>query len=671
MNLTQSRKKFLGNFAFPAVLLAICTAAFGLLIPWLGFYQDDWYQIWFGRAFGPSVFINYYAEERPFMAALYLLTTPIIGTAPLNWHIFALLMRWLAGLIVYWSLRQVWPKMRWLAGIAALLYVVYPGFRQQPAAVIYSHYFLQFGIQFASIGLMVLAVRAGRGQNMRRYALLLLLSLLGALVGIFTSEYFFGLELIRPLCLWWVSGEDAQIKGRQRVRQTLAQWAPFLGVLIAFLFWRLFIYQFPTYQPVFLQSAEVGVLHLGINLVRTIGEDILDMGLLAWVLPVQVFAQAGAGLPSTRLAMGLVVVCAACVWLYLVWLGRASARAAAQAPEQENTVAPARQGSLQVLITGIAGVLAAGWPFWFVGLPVDLGINSGSRFGIAFMLPASLLLAGFLGLFKVAVEVRFRRASLGIAAILALIIGLAAGQGFLDGNYFRQVHRSQAEFFQQLAWRVPQLKTGTTILVNNHSERLRSGDNALTAALNWIYDVQPPYALEYMLFYIPARIESGNLPDLKPGLTFTKQFRTTSFQGSTSSVLVVYDPYPHCLRILDPAVDAEMPRPDEMPSEMKKAILISNLDLIVSAPADPAYLSDELFKDNPGEDSWCAYFEKADLARQQGDWQTVVQLAEEAFREPHTVDNTFELLPYIEGYARVGRVDKAREFNLASPSNQS
>jgi hypothetical protein len=331
---------------------------------------------------------------------------------------------------------------------------------------------------------------------------------------------------------------------------------------------------------------------------------------------------------------------------------------------------------MQAAFTGLVGVVASGWPFWFVGLPVDLEINSGSRFGISFMLPAALIAAGLVQWAGLGIHAAWRRAWAGspsgppwaarlwTAAAVAILTGLAIGQSFKDANFFRQVHRSQASFFQQLAWRAPGLKPGTTILTNNYEEHLLSGDNSLTAALNWIYDPEPPYALDYMLFYIPARLVSGNLPGLEPGLPFVKNFRTTQFHGSTSETLVVYDPYPHCLRVLDPARDSEFPRPVDMVKEMKDAIRISNLEQVVAEADPPASLPESLFKYRPAENSWCYYYQKAELARQEGDWEKIVQLAKEAFREERKLDSTYELLPFIEGYIRAGKIEPAHQLTL-------
>jgi hypothetical protein len=60
--------------------------------------------------------------------------------------------------------------------------------------------------------------------------------------------------------------------------------------------------------------------------------------------------------------------------------------------------------------------------------------------------------------------------------------------------------------------------------------------------------------------------------------------------------------------------------------------------------------------------TWCYYFEKADLARQTSDWQTVVRLGDEAFSSQALPADLSEYLVFIEGYARLGRWQDAEKF---------
>ncbi len=70
----------LNAWAVPAGLLVLLVVSFGLFIPRLGFYWDDWPVILTGRLFGASGFWQFYQYDRPFSAWTYILTFPILGS---------------------------------------------------------------------------------------------------------------------------------------------------------------------------------------------------------------------------------------------------------------------------------------------------------------------------------------------------------------------------------------------------------------------------------------------------------------------------------------------------------------------------------------------------------------------------------------------------------------
>jgi hypothetical protein len=63
---------------------------------------------------------------------------------------------------------------------------------------------------------------------------------------------------------------------------------------------------------------------------------------------------------------------------------------------------------------------------------------------------------------------------------------------------------------------------------------------------------------------------------------------------------------------------------------------------------------------------WCYYFEKGDLARQFGDWETVTRLGDEAFKLNDHPNNPVERFVFIEGYAHVGDWDRALKLSKES-----
>ena len=64
--------------------------------------------------------------------------------------------------------------------------------------------------------------------------------------------------------------------------------------------------------------------------------------------------------------------------------------------------------------------------------------------------------------------------------------------------------------------------------------------------------------------------------------------------------------------------------------------------------------------------TWCYYFEKADLARQQRNWDEVLTLAEKAFSLEDHPNNPSERIPFIEGYAHTGHWPGALEQTKAA-----
>ena len=78
-----------------------------------------------------------------------------------------------------------------------------------------------------------------------------------------------------------------------------------------------------------------------------------------------------------------------------------------------------------------------------------------------------------------------------------------------------------------------------------------------------------------------------------------------------------------------------------------------------------AVLPPSLYGDGPAH-GWCYYFEKADLARQQGDWEKVVKLGEQAFSTGDYPNDPLERFVFIEGYAHIGDWDKAIQYSKVS-----
>ena len=62
------------------------------------------------------------------------------------------------------------------------------------------------------------------------------------------------------------------------------------------------------------------------------------------------------------------------------------------------------------------------------------------------------------------------------------------------------------------------------------------------------------------------------------------------------------------------------------------------------------------------EYAWCYYYQKANLARQRGDWDEVLTLSEELQSKNLAPADLIEWMPFLQAYARAGDTDRLVEL---------
>src|ERR1700730_17829329 len=96
ISMSHISNKFFKVWTPPVVLLFLSVLSYALLIPWLGFYGDDWAGVWVGHSLGGPGLREYASLSRPFEGWVFSWSTALLGETPLHWHLFALLTRWLS-----------------------------------------------------------------------------------------------------------------------------------------------------------------------------------------------------------------------------------------------------------------------------------------------------------------------------------------------------------------------------------------------------------------------------------------------------------------------------------------------------------------------------------------------------------------------------------------------
>ncbi len=619
----------------PFALLLYCILSFGLLIPWLGFYWDDWPTVYTLHVLGPGGFIDAFSGDRPSLGWLFMVTTAILGKSTLAWQIFGLLTRWLACLALLWALRLIWPNATRQVTWTAFLFAAYPGFLQQYIALTYSHSWIVLAAFFASLGSMLLSLR-----DPQRFWLWSVVSWLLAAFSVFTNEYFFGLELLRPVFLWLVERETPRRAWIQAGR-VARRWLPYLIILAVFLFWRLIIHESPRGDVQIFDKMSQSPVDATLEFGQEALLDAFESSFIAWGQVLNIPRQITGGLGPLAIYTATVITIALLSGIYLTRFA-----------DPTHLLIPTQRWSQQAILIGGLALLVGGIPFWVTNLPIELRFPW-DRFNLAMNLGASLLLTGLLEFVA-----RTRRLN---TLILTCLLALAAGTHMQLANAYRREWNTQKSFFWQLVWRAPNIQPGTIILSAELPFTYYS-DNSLTAPLNWTY--APDLAdkkLPYLFFNIESRL-GGSLEGIRPGLEIVENYRALDYKGTTSQAIAIFYNPPGCVKFVDPQTDAKTP---QKPLYFTQVLSLSNLTLILPEPGIQNMPPSQYFGREP-ERGWCYYFEKADLARQQGDWDEVSRLGDTAFALNTRLYeiNATELLPYIEGYASTGMWKRAEELTM-------
>jgi len=607
----------------------LCVICYGILIPFLGFYWDAIPYLFQFHSFGSAGFPEFVASDRPFSAWIFMLTTSLFKFNPLGYHLVVFFLRFVCIILFFHILREIWPDKRNFIFFSSSLFAVYPGFLQQPIAYLYCHHFTAYALFLISIFLMIKAVKPEK-FNYLHFGL----SILGT-AHLFILENFAMLELIRPFILWLIISKQTK-KDKVLLKRFFLMWAPYAIVLVIFLVWRIFIFKFPTYHPVFFEEFKLAPFQSIFDLVRRIPKDFYTITIGAWIKTFSIPQINIFGRSATFLFWLLTIFALAFSFIFT------SFRSDNEKAQQKNT-----GGNFSLFLGAILLFFFAGSIVWVLGLPLDIAF-SWDRLTLACIPAVAILFGALLDLpkhFKILPNI-----------IFVLLISTAVGSHFANGMRFKRDWEDFKNMQMQLSWRIPSLEKNTTLVTDELSLRYYS-DNSLTAAFNWMYSKEiRSYQLPYVIIFTKARM-GGSLHSLDRGTRISQSYRTNYFRGSTDQLILFYHLPPGCVHIADPDLDVFNPL---IPKEIRPYASLSRLDLIKKeVKVNPVFF----IESQPGTSSWCFYYQKASLAVQYQDWAEAARLGDIAFEGDDYPNDASERLPFIEAYAMQGIWEKAKNYS--------
>lgn len=616
-------------FAIPAVFAILIILAYGILVPRMGYYWDDLPFAWFLKFFGPAEFIPAFKPFRPLLGYVFLVTTAIFGGNPITWQILGLIARFILSLQVWSLLRKVFPTRQRSALWVALLFTVYPAYRQQPVAL--THVNQELIPLIFLLSSFIVTVNLLRSQNNSKPQLALAIFL--QVLGLFSTEYFFGLEILRLFFILAILSESLPDR-KDLLKKSLTTWLPYLIVWLVNAVWTYSYHRSQAYNS---YQISLPSLLSPLALINEIINTLSLSGFVSWLNTFNIFA---------AIDTSTTQIIAFCVFLlaFVITFAVTGYEQQLTSKESPSTFQSPLSTHHWFLFIGLIAIFAGRLPSWAAGLPLKIEFDY-DRFFLSIMLGASLFIVGLADLI-----LKEGRAKL---VVLSLIVGMSAASQFTSANTYRRDWANTQDLFWQMAWRMPALEEGTAVLTYELPIQYLS-DYQLMSAVNWMYapnfeERKLPFALQYL----KTRYEAF---EIKPDQLIEITYRTTTFSGNTSKVVVIYKEADGCLRVLDPVYN----NADTVPGAsfyLLEAIPLSNPDLIL-ADAPLPEMDKTLFGDEPPH-HWCYTYAKAEIARQNGDWEKVAKLYKDAQKNELSPALPVEYLPFIEAFALTGDMDTA------------
>jgi hypothetical protein len=185
------------------ILFGISILAYLPLVHKLGYVNDDWYLMYDGNIGGADYFHEVFRIDRPLRGYVMQTVFSLFGLNPTPYHLSAFVFRLLSAIGFLWLCGQLWPKRQLENLIAAILFLIYPGFLSQVNPIDYQSQIISLACGMFSIALTVKAIRSNNATERWVY---IILSVLLAWVYLGLVEYFIGFEVLRLICvllLFW------------------------------------------------------------------------------------------------------------------------------------------------------------------------------------------------------------------------------------------------------------------------------------------------------------------------------------------------------------------------------------------------------------------------------------------------------------------------------------
>lgn len=631
-------------FAIIFILIVVSAVVYLPLIYKLGYYKDDWYLLYAGHSQGPEIFKLIYQIDRPARAFVMGAAYYLFGNNALLYNISGYLFRLLGAISLVWLLKMLWNDHRISIMWMGILFVIYPGFLSQINPIDYQSQLIALFLGILSIALNVKALENSK-PIIRVLLMILAISTGWFYLGL--VEYFMGLEAFRFLCIFIIANTKSEKSSLPRkLFKTIKLWIPASIIPFGFIIWRLFLFENQRkatniyFQLFALVTSPIQTL---LTWVTNLFKDIINVIFLAWAVPLSEIAYK---LNYRYFIIGLVlgIIC-----VLIVVLGTLLMRKFIGCKENQQQ----SDWLGEALWLGLITVIFCLIPITIVNRIITF--PHFSRYALASSIGGAIFLVALIR------SIASRRLQL---FLLSFLVFVGTITHYANAKSASIETETLNKFWWQVSWRIPQLEPGTNIVANYPSSFIEE-DYFVWGPANLIYNptISDKWPIQLRISATVFNEENRNNIIARQGKEFFDR-RGLYFYRNFRKVLIITQPsLESCVQVID-GNQPEVSKYED--SDIVSIAPYSRIDRVLfnQPPISPPI---SIFGPEPFHD-WCFYYEKASLARQQDDWETVVEMGDEAALNGFSPSDPIEWMPFLQAYIVLGEIEKIQP--IATEINQ-
>ncbi len=628
--MNQNQKKVFLSLGF--LLFVAIVTYFGKSLK-LGFFSDDWYLIYGGLNFGAERFFEIFAIDRPQRGLLQFFLFSLFDTNIIAYYFLALVMRLIGAFSVFWLLLLILKNKYFLAASVAAIFLIYPGFLEQPNAMDYMAH--QFTMTFMLLS-FVFSIKVFTDRTSSKI-LFFILSTCFALISYFLMEYYIGMEVYRFLFIIYYLWDQQNDPFIAKIKRLFLSIIPFALSPLIFAVWRVFYFNSlrTTTDVDFLFSNFSNSIILSLfDIFKRWIVDLYEITIGAYVIPNTLLIPK-LGLRDFGIAflLGIISIVGFLFYSKLIFTRHES-----------NEINPqtTNHGHNRSLIFSLLGMFAAA----ICLLPINIAERDVSylffnRFSFPSVLGVSIFLVGIIK--------SFQNKKIQLTFISILLFSSVITQ-YANNVRFSLEWSETKNFWQNFTWRIPNLEDGTT-LTGLRSSPIYEG-YFIWSPTNLIYR---PYSQDISLS--AEVLNKEILKDIASKQPYKKELRSFDIKHDYNKTLVFTKPTTNsCLRIIDNQ-QIEISIYDDLLVQL--AAPYSRIDLIKQNDSVDETIFEKLFGTESNEETWCFYYEQAALARQFEDWEKILELGNFVDNKNLQPTDSIEWMPFLQAYAYQGDFEKA------------